>query len=424
MTSDLTARSRTARSRTTRAAALAAGAGLALALTACGSSQTFSPAGEASSAPAGGVTIGAGGSGGVTIDGATVDPGATVTDGAGGDAVALPEFPAPRVPDLTSMTGKAATVQKAVAKEVQLPPGVEVTGARCAADGSIVNRSGVTVGGGDDGSQVVSRAGVSQVNGNGSGQVSTGDTVYQVNSDGSGQVSTGAGVLQVNSDRSGQFTFGDTVYQVNSDGSGQVTTATEVYQVEADGSGSWTSDDIGVVNNNGDGSGSWIGPKGVLEVTGDGTGTLDGAPVQIAAMPKFALLGKLPRLNKLKPLGKPCGTLIRISAGVLFDFDKDAVRPEAKDVLTAVAKALGKQTVDIQVNGHTDAKGSDAYNQDLSERRATAVVTFLEEAGLKAPLEAQGFGETQPVAPNTLKGKDNPAGRQLNRRVEIVIPNS
>ena len=92
--------------------------------------------------PAGGVTVGAG---------------TGVTDGAGEDAVALPEFPAPRVPDLTSMTGRAATVQKAVAEEVQLPPGVEVTGARCAADGSIVNRSGVTVGSGDDGSQVVSR---------------------------------------------------------------------------------------------------------------------------------------------------------------------------------------------------------------------------------------------------------------------------
>lgn len=411
------------RSRASRAAALAATAGLALALTACGSSETFTPAGGTSSAPAAGVTLGTDETGGVTIDGGTTD-GGTATDGAGGDAVTMPEFPTPRVPDLTSMTGKAATVQKAIVKDVDLPPGVEVTGARCAADGSIVNRSGVTVGGGDDGSQVVSRAGVSQVGANGSGQVSSGDAVYQVDADGSGQVTTKAGVLQVESDGSGQFTFGGTVYQVDADGSGQYSNETEVYQVEANGSGTWTTDDYGVISNEGNGSGQWTGPEGVVIVNGDGTGTLNGLPISVAPMPKFALLGKLPRLNKLKPLGKPCGTLIRISAGVLFDFDKDAVRPEAKQVLTAVAKALGKQTVDIQVNGHTDAKGSDAYNQDLSERRADAVVTFLKDAGLKAPLEAQGFGETQPVAPNTLKGKDNPVGRQLNRRVEIVIPNS
>ena len=426
--------------RSTRVLAVAVTAGLALSLTACsGSSVTFSPGasgtGPVVSGAAGSVgTDGASGAAGsVGTDGATGDAGSVGTDEAvkgapgvhDGTAV-LPEFPAPRVPDLSSMTGAAAKVSKTISRSVQLPPGVEVTGARCAADGSVVNRSGATIGAGDDGSQVVSRGGVAQVGAGGGGQVTGGGTTYQVEADGSGQVTTPAGVLQVEADGSGQFTLGGLTFQVDSDGGGQYSTEDETYQVEADGSGMWTSDEYGVVVNHGDGSGSWTGPAGMVQVNGDGTGTLDAVEqIKVAPMPKFAPLGKLPKLNKLRPVGKPCGTLIRLSAGLLFDFDSDQVRPEAKKVLAAVAKAIGGRSVTIQVNGHTDAKGSDTYNLDLSERRAGAVVTVLKADGLTAPLEAQGFGETQPVAPNTLKGgADNPVGRQLNRRVEIVVPSS
>ena len=63
-----------------------------------------------------------------------------------------------------------------------------------------------------------------------------------------------------------------------------------------------------------------------------------------------------------------------------------------------------------------------SYNQDLSERRAEAVVTALKQRSVTGALEAAGFGEGRPIAPNTKGGKDYPAGRQLNRRVEIVIP--
>ena len=76
----------------------------------------------------------------------------------------------------------------------------------------------------------------------------------------------------------------------------------------------------------------------------------------------------------------------------------------------------------IEVDGHTDSKGADAYNLELSQRRAATVAKALQGDGLTAPLTIHGFGETQPVAPNTLKGADNPVGRQLNRRVELVIP--
>lgn len=74
------------------------------------------------------------------------------------------------------------------------------------------------------------------------------------------------------------------------------------------------------------------------------------------------------------------------------------------------------------MNGHTDSIGNDGYNVDLSARRAQAVADALADRGVGASLAVKGYGESQPVAANTIKGKDNPAGRQLNRRVELVLP--
>jgi OmpA-OmpF porin, OOP family len=232
---------------------------------------------------------------------------------------------------------------------------------------------------------------------------------------------TDIGVVTVHADGSGTFTGGSVTYTVHSDGAGTYTDSEQTYTVAADGSGTWTYRE-GVVDNNGDGSGSWVGPDGPVTVAGDGTGSVIGLPVTVAPMAKFALLGKLPKLNTLKPVGTACGTLIRLSAGVLFDFDKDILRPSAVPLLAAVATALKGSTKAIQVNGHTDSKGADAYNLDLSRRRAATVAKALQGDGLTAPLSIHGFGEAQPVAPNSLKGADNPVGRQLNRRVELVIP--
>lgn len=75
----------------------------------------------------------------------------------------------------------------------------------------------------------------------------------------------------------------------------------------------------------------------------------------------------------------------------------------------------------MEIRGHTDAKGSDDYNQGLSERRARSVVDALRQRGVGQQASARGYGESQPVAPNELRGQDNPAGRQLNRRVEIFV---
>jgi OOP family OmpA-OmpF porin len=70
----------------------------------------------------------------------------------------------------------------------------------------------------------------------------------------------------------------------------------------------------------------------------------------------------------------------------------------------------------IEVAGHTDSRGAEAYNQDLSERRANAVATYLRDAGVTNSVSARGYGESQPVASN-----DTDEGRQQNRRVVLRV---
>jgi OmpA-OmpF porin, OOP family len=79
--------------------------------------------------------------------------------------------------------------------------------------------------------------------------------------------------------------------------------------------------------------------------------------------------------------------------------------------------------VEVEVRGHTDDVGGDEYNQQLSEDRAQAVVDALVTAGASpVQLTAVGFGASDPIAPNrTAAGDDDPEGRQLNRRVEVVL---
>ena len=124
---------------------------------------------------------------------------------------------------------------------------------------------------------------------------------------------------------------------------------------------------------------------------------------------------------------KETGAEIRIelAADVLFDFDKADILPRAEAALkqaAAVIKDKAKGTVRIE--GHTDAKGVDAYNQRLSDRRAGAVKAWLigKEQVRGVTFVTKGFGAKNPVAPNAnADGSDNPNGRQKNRRVEIII---
>lgn len=118
---------------------------------------------------------------------------------------------------------------------------------------------------------------------------------------------------------------------------------------------------------------------------------------------------------------------IEMSADVLFDFDKANIKNEARSSLEKVATVLRSRTGStVTIEGHTDAKGANAYNQKLSDRRAQAVQEWLiaNEGLTNMKFVAKGFGAKKPVAPNTTPdGADDPAGRQKNRRVEIVVKN-
>ena len=117
------------------------------------------------------------------------------------------------------------------------------------------------------------------------------------------------------------------------------------------------------------------------------------------------------------------GFTIALSGDYLFEFDKDALTPKAKEALESVLALYQEYDgTHIQIAGHTDSKGSDDYNLDLSKRRAQSVKTWFVAQGIANDLmTTQGYGETQPVAANSQNGQDYPAGRALNRRVDIAV---
>jgi outer membrane protein OmpA-like peptidoglycan-associated protein len=110
--------------------------------------------------------------------------------------------------------------------------------------------------------------------------------------------------------------------------------------------------------------------------------------------------------------------LVNLPSGVTFDTDSTVIKPAFRDTLDTVAVSMNKYPNSlIDVYGHTDATGSDAYNQTLSENRAHVVADYLTSRGVNpARIRSTGFGKTQPVASN-----DTIEGRAANRRVEIKI---
>jgi len=110
--------------------------------------------------------------------------------------------------------------------------------------------------------------------------------------------------------------------------------------------------------------------------------------------------------------------LVNLPSSVSFDFDRADLKPEFFDPLAEVATTLNNYpSFLIDVVGHTDSVGSDAYNQSLSERRAGSVDNFLTGRGvLRDRIVSYGKGETAPIASN-----DTDFGRAENRRVELII---
>lgn len=112
------------------------------------------------------------------------------------------------------------------------------------------------------------------------------------------------------------------------------------------------------------------------------------------------------------------GIQITFASGLLYDFDSDAIRAAAAENLRSLATSLAEYPdTDLLIVGHTDATGSEAYNEDLSSRRANAALRFLSGRGVGTTrMHASGRGEWEPLATN-----ETEAGRQANRRVEVAI---
>ena len=112
------------------------------------------------------------------------------------------------------------------------------------------------------------------------------------------------------------------------------------------------------------------------------------------------------------------GVLVTFDTGLLFDYDSDVIKGEAASNLRELAQSLNQnEESELLIVGHTDARGTDEYNQQLSDRRAVAARNYLIAQGVDGSrIRTVGRGEAEPVATN-----DSDVGRQENRRVEVAI---
>nr|WP_303770151.1 OmpA family protein [Actinomyces oris] len=319
---------------------------------------------------------------------------ATGTSGSTGQAVAgyepgqIPPIPMISLPDLSLLTQSTGAFTPDLTRSITSQPGITVRPARCDASGSLI--SGSTVLGGD-----------------GSMTASSGTTSVTNNGDGSGTYSDDHLSVTVNGDGSGTYNDSATGESITLDGKG---------------SGTYNRGRVSITNN-GDGSGTYSDGKLSFTNNGDGTAIVNGSTISAKPVPKAGKVGTFPSIDAAKPV-QSCGTVITLEDSVLFDFGSSDLRGEASTTLTNLATVLkDSKAPKVQVQGHTDSVSDDAFNQKLSEQRAQAVSSALKSDGVAADLEAVGYGETKPVAPNeNPDGSDNPGGRRLNRRVEVFVP--
>lgn len=311
-----------------------------------------------------------------------------------------------------------------------VPEGVGITPARCEGVAFMVNGGGVTRVAEDGEVFRNSAEGVFRVKPDGTGFASAGGDVVRVRPDGSvfvngaAEVDGSKAVLEIKPDGGGFYSGRLGTIRLNGHGEGFWNGPQGTIRINADGSGFWSGPQ-GTVRVNADGSGFWSGEHGVIRNDGKGKGywsRLQSQDVPMDPVPPVPPAGRFPQMKGFAMPGRPCGFIISVADRVLFDFDKSSLRSEAGATLGGLARALQPvQVRSIEVRGHTDSHGEAAYNEALSTRRAQAVLEGLRTQGVAGPIRAQGFGESQPVAPNAIKGVDNPSGRQLNRRVEIFV---
>lgn len=166
----------------------------------------------------------------------------------------------------------------------------------------------------------------------------------------------------------------------------------------------------------------------IEDVAGSNLGTGQGSGSQVEMRQVEASDAKIEQiLSDFNAETTREGISINLPESILFDFDQAELKRDAQPTLEKINQLLTHYgDAPVAIKGHTDSKGSDAYNQSLSEKRAVAVKNYLtSKFGVDSSrLRAVGLGESQPVAPNTKPGgADNPEGRQKNRRVEVIIDN-
>lgn len=181
-----------------------------------------------------------------------------------------------------------------------------------------------------------------------------------------------------------------------------------------------------IVSVSGSGSHAWrverlgASPTSGVEVTSKGIAVPGGAGAVVTEMPSVPQL-----MQDLGARQTDQGTLVSLSNDVLFDFNSDAIRPDAKDRLIKPSQLIMQtHPPALKIIGNTDSVGTDQYNMDLSRRRARSVERWLAGEGhvALANVQVEGHGFHEPVAPNTKPdGSDNPEGRQKNRRVDVLI---
>ena len=396
--------------RTLAASALVAATTLALG--ACGSSKPQTP----TAAPTAEATTAA------PTQSAAPASAPTVPGYRPGEIPPIPLFSVPAI-DVFASNADKALIQTASTSLASVP-GVTVSPAKC--DGTSLV-SGSTVLGGDGSAVSSSDKGTVVNDGTGSGVITEGPISIIYGGDGSGTYSNADTMVSINVEADGSGTYSTTTTSIILNGTGggnySNTTSMETIINNGDGSGQFSKGTVTIINN-GDGTGSYSDGKLTIQNNGDGTATVNGATVKDAPkVEKVAKLGKFPPVESLKPV-ESCGTVITLEDGVLFDFGKSDIRSDAAQTLKSLAGVLNNAKVPTaHIYGHTDSISDEAFNLQLSQERADAVSAELKKDGVSAVLDATGYGESKPVAPNeNADGSDNPAGRALNRRVEIFIP--
>lgn len=335
----------------------------------------------------------------------------------------MPPVPLITIPDLSMLDASLSGFTHEITELVGDYPGLTIAPASCDTAGTVRAGAGNILLYGDGSGVYTGPDGTTVNYGDGAGTYVIDGVTVTVYGDGSGLYASDTVTVSNYGDGSGTYVDETISLSVYGDGSGTRSDQTGTITNYGDGSGLFAGSDGTTIHNYGDGSGLYTDGVVTIANDGKGTATVDGVPVDADPLPPVPAMGTFPTMGTLEPITS-CGTTITLSDAALFDFGKHDLRPDSAQTLDSLATALATTGAPaLQISGHTDSVSDEAFNQRLSEDRAAAVADGLTDRGVAASLETSGYGETRPVAPNTTPdGADNPAGRQLNRRVEIFVP--